>query len=169
MSEAPAASSTTNSIWQFNDGGRAAAGYKGSAGDCVTRAISIATGIPYNEVYDKLSEATKGSKLKKHRKASARDGVRKVIFHRYLLELGWTWVPTMFIGQGCKVHLKASELPGGKLIVSCSKHVVAVIDGVVNDTYDPTRDGTRCVYGYFYRTASVATLPIGDAPLSQAA
>ena len=29
------------------DGGRAAAGYKGNAGDCSVRAISIATGIHY--------------------------------------------------------------------------------------------------------------------------
>ena len=25
--------------------------------------------------------------------------------------LGWTWTPTMAIGQGCKVHLRADELP----------------------------------------------------------
>ena len=38
----------------INDGGRAAVGYKGQAGDCVTRAIAIATGKPYQEVYDAL-------------------------------------------------------------------------------------------------------------------
>jgi|SRR5262245_25045412 len=27
--------------------------------------------------------------------------------------------------------------------------VVAVIDGVIHDTHDCSRDGTRCVYGYF--------------------
>ena len=27
----------------------------------------------------------------------------------------------MFIGQGCKVHLKKNELPSGILIISCSK------------------------------------------------
>ena len=26
----------------------------------------------------------------------------------------------------------------------------AVIDGVVNDIYDGTRGGSRCVYGYWY-------------------
>ena len=36
--------------WIYSDGGRAAAGYKGDAGDCVTRAIAIATEIPYQEV-----------------------------------------------------------------------------------------------------------------------
>lgn len=55
----------------------------------------------------------------------------------------------MQIGQGCKVHLRADELPQGRLVVSLSKHHSAVIDGVVHDTFDPNRDGTRCVYGYY--------------------
>jgi hypothetical protein len=38
----------------YNDGGRAAAGYKGNAGDCACRAIAIATGKPYQEVYNAL-------------------------------------------------------------------------------------------------------------------
>jgi hypothetical protein len=55
----------------------------------------------------------------------------------------------MRIGSGCTVHLRADELPPGRLIVNVSRHTVAVIDGVIHDTYDPSRDGTRCVYGYF--------------------
>jgi hypothetical protein len=55
----------------------------------------------------------------------------------------------MGIGTGCKVHLRDGELPMGRLIVKVSKHVVAVIDGVINDTHDPSRNGTRCVYGYY--------------------
>lgn len=66
-------------------------------------------------------------------------------------DLGWTWVPTMQIGQGCKVHLRAEELPAGRLVVSVSKHETAVIDGVINDIYDCSRDGTRCVYGYYIK------------------
>ena len=38
-------------IFKYNDGGRAAAGYQGAAGDCVTRSIAIVTGLPYEEVY----------------------------------------------------------------------------------------------------------------------
>jgi hypothetical protein len=34
------------------------------------------------------------------------------------------------IGGGCTVHLRDGELPRGRLIVSVSKHVLAVIDGV---------------------------------------
>ena len=30
-----------------------------------------------------------------------------------------------------------------------SRHMCAVIDGVIHDTYDPSRDGTRAVYGYY--------------------
>ena len=46
-----------NTNYKYNDGGRADAGYKGKAGDCVVRAIAIATGLPYQEVYDGLKVA----------------------------------------------------------------------------------------------------------------
>jgi hypothetical protein len=55
----------------------------------------------------------------------------------------------MGIGTGCTVHLRDGELPSGRLVVSVSRHEVAVIDGVMHDTHDPSRDGTRCVYGYW--------------------
>ena len=55
----------------------------------------------------------------------------------------------MGIGTGCKVHLKKEELPTGKIIARVSRHICAVIDGVINDTYDCSREGTRCVYGYY--------------------
>ena len=55
----------------------------------------------------------------------------------------------MGIGTGCKVHLRKDELPMGRIIVALSKHYAAVIDGVVHDTHDPSRSGTRCVYGYW--------------------
>ena len=55
----------------------------------------------------------------------------------------------MRIGSGCKVHLRADELPAGRLIVNLSRHSAAVIEGVLHDTYDSSRNGTRCVYGYW--------------------
>jgi hypothetical protein len=136
---------------QYNDGGREAAGFKGSAGDCACRATAIASGLTYTEVYDALNEHAKSERISKHKKArsSARDGMYRRTMHRYLLSIGFTWTATMFIGQGCKVHLKAEELPKGRLIVSLSGHYAAVIDGVLHDTYDCSREGTRCVYGYY--------------------
>ena len=44
----------------FHDGGRAAAGYKGKTGDCVARSIAIATGKPYQEVYEALNQLCPG-------------------------------------------------------------------------------------------------------------
>jgi len=55
----------------------------------------------------------------------------------------------MKVGQGCRVHLRQDELPKGNIIVRVSKHITTVIDGVIHDTFDPSRDGTRCVYGYY--------------------
>ena len=49
------------------------------------------------------------------------------------------------------MHLKRDELPSGRIVCSLSRHLVACVDGVVHDTYDSTRGGTRCVYGYWKR------------------
>lgn len=143
----------------FNDGGRSAAGFKGVTGDCVTRAIAIATEIPYEVVYKSLSEGVRGerrSTSRADRQRSARNGVQtsRQWFKDYMRSIGWRWTPTMRIGGGCQVHLRSSELPGGRIIVSTSKHYCAVIDGVIHDIADPSRDGSRCVYGYWSREVS---------------
>lgn len=134
-----------------NDGGRSAAGYRGTTGDCVTRAIAIATGTPYQEVYDALNELslTERPLPRQRRRSNARTGVYKQTYRKYLEILGWVWTPTMFIGSGCTVHLCADELPPGRIIAKVSRHTCAVIDGVVHDIFDPSRNGTRCVYGYY--------------------
>jgi hypothetical protein len=135
----------------YNDGGRAAAGYKGKTGDCVTRAFAIATGKPYQEVYSALNAlcAVERISKRKKKKSSSRTGVSMKINRKYLESLGWKWIPTMAIGTGCKVHLRPEELPAGTLIVRLSKHLMTVINHQIHDTYDPSRNGTRCVYGYW--------------------
>jgi hypothetical protein len=141
----------------FDDGGRKEAGYKGDAGDCVCRAIAIATGKPYQEVYDALNGLGRSERTgrRKRRKSSARTGVYKPTIRRYLGALGWAWVPTMNIGSGCQLHLADGELPAGRLVVRLSRHLTAVLDGVIHDTYDPQRGGRRCVYGYFQKAVTV--------------
>jgi hypothetical protein len=134
----------------YNDGGRKAAGFVGSAGDCVARAVAIATEQPYATVYKALATgmgAQRASRGKK-RRASARSGVstKRKWFKDYMRGLGWRWVPTMGIGTGCRVHLTDGELPMGRLIVAVSRHYTAVIDGVIHDTHDSQRDG-EIVYG----------------------
>lgn len=134
-----------------DDGGREAAGYKGSTGDCVTRAVAIASGRPYQEIYDGINAAAVGERTGKRKRgiSSARTGVYKPTTRKYIESIGGVWHPTMQIGQGCKVHLREEELPTGRLVVSVSKHLTAVIDGVIHDTHNPDRGGERCVYGYF--------------------
>ena len=135
--------------FQYNDGGRLAAGFKGATRDCVTRAIAIAADQPYQTVYDALNEVASGQRCWKGRKGSSRTGLPRRVYENYLRSLGWRWVPTMHIGSGCTVHLKADELPAGRIIVALSRHVAAVIDGVLHDTHDSSREETRCVYGYY--------------------
>jgi len=137
--------------FEFDDGGRKAAGYKGKTGDCVVRSIAIATELPYQEVYDKVNALATRERTgtRKRGKSNARTGVYKGTTHKLLESLGWRWTPTMEIGSGCKVHLRADELPAGRLLVSVSGHMTAVVDGVIRDTHDPSRRGTRCVYGYW--------------------
>ena len=137
----------------FHDGGRAAAGYKGSTGDCVTRSIAIATGKPYQDVYDALNGLAQTERFckRKKRRSSSRTGVHRQTYQPYLESLDWRWTSTMSVGSGCRVHLRASELPAGPLLVKVSRHLTAVIDGVLYDTDNCSRGGTRCVYGYFSR------------------
>ncbi|MGH7000616.1 MAG: hypothetical protein ACREEA_03845 [Stellaceae bacterium] len=140
--------------WIYDDGGRSSARYKGTAGDCACRAIAIASRQAYQDVYDALNAlaTTERCGKRKRGRSSARTGVYKQTIHRYLKTLGWRWIATMRIGQGCTTHLKASELPAGRLIVSVSRHLVAVIDGVIHDSHDPSRGETRCVYGYWVKS-----------------
>lgn len=141
----------------YDDGGRSKYFKAENVGDCVTRAICNATGKDYMEVYKAINEMAKGEKTTKHRggkRSSSRNGVFKETWKKYLKGLGFVWHPTMQIGSGCKVHLKAEELPKGTLIVSVTHHLTCVKDGILFDTYDCSRDETRCVYGYFVKEAA---------------
>lgn len=145
----------------YDDGGRAEAAFKGKTNDCVVRSIAIAAALPYAEVYAAIAKGVGGQRGSKG--ATARNGVhtRRKWFQDLMGELGFTWVPTMKVGQGCTTHLAQGELPLGRLVVEVSKHTVAVIDGVIHDAFDPSRetqvinpDGSvriahRCVYGYW--------------------
>lgn len=146
--------------FQFNDGGRKDAGYKGTTNDCVVRAISIVTGISYQTVYDEINvmceKFNRRKRKRLYQKASSREGVFRKIYHKYLLMHGMQWSACTTIGSGCKVHLKEDELPDGKIICRLSRHLTAVIDKTIHDLHDCSRYGTRQVYGYyFYETKKV--------------
>lgn len=129
----------------IDDGGRSVSGFRGDADDCVVRAIAIATGTEYRRVYRDLQRL--GAR-------SPRNGVLKKYYGAYLLALGWRWVPLMAIGTGCQTHLKPSEFTVANkttAIVRLSRHLSVVRHGRIHDTFDPSRGGTRCVYGYWIK------------------
>ena len=139
--------------FQFDDGGRSAAGFTGRTGDCAVRSIAIVTGQSYQEVYDGINVLAEreGPCIRNRPKSNAETGVRPDTMERYLHSAGYWFVPTKRKGRRCRVHLRNGELPDGRLAVLVSRHLTAVIDGVIHYTRDCGRDATRCVYGYFIK------------------
>jgi len=133
--------------FKFNDGGRAAAGYRSKGGDCVCRSIAIATGLPYQQVYNRLAEGNAKQRKSIHHTPSCTvmDGIstRAAWFKRYMKELGFVWytAPSFILEDG--------KVPRGKIICSLREHVVAIIYGVMNDDKIHTTKGWRRVYGYW--------------------
>lgn len=127
--------------YKYDDGGRSNYFKAKDVRDCVTRAIAIATGKDYKEVYNHVKKFTGDT---------PRNGVRKSLSKKLLLEYGGKWHPMMGIGTGCKCHLRADEIPmNGVIVCQLSHHLTTVIDGVIHDTFNPTGNGDRCVYGYW--------------------
>ena len=125
--------------YKYNDGGREAAGYKGTAGDCGARAMAIALQLDYKSVYKELAQANADN----GRSKSARSGIMKDTYTEVLKRHGWIWMkaPTF---EGRKA--RCSDMPKGRVIAKQAKHFVAVIDGVANDSWNCTE---RMVYGYW--------------------
>lgn len=125
----------------YSDGGRSKYFKADNVRDCVVRSIAIVTGLDYKEVYDTIRKIIG---------ESPRNGVSNKSVRKIMDYFGGVWIPLSGIGTGCKAHLCAGEIPmDKKIICNISKHVVAVINGVIYDTYDCSRSGNRCVYGYW--------------------
>lgn len=133
--------------FKYNDGGRASAGYKGTTGDCVCRAICILTKKPYKEVYTDL--ATRNQKEKPEpgarpnpKSAAAGISTDRYWFKNYMSKLGFVKIPH----TGMQLN---EDLPMGRLFVVLDMHVTAVIDKVLYDINDCTKDGHRKVYALY--------------------
>lgn len=141
----------------YSDGGRSKYFKAKNVGDCVTRAICNATGLDYKKVYDDLSAMQKKCKTKWRSSSSARNGINKSVIKKYIASLGWVWHSTCGVGKGVQMHFNENELPSGNIIVSVSKHLVNVKDGVIYDTYNSAdcykeiygNETDRAVYGYW--------------------
>lgn len=118
-------------------------------GDCVCRAIAIASGRDYKEIYNLLYK-TMGD--------SPRGGVMTsgVRFKRFMQEQGFKWVSLCQVGGTQSAHFYKGEIPSvGRLVCSAHRHEVAVVDGVVRDTWDSRYNSwgePRRIYGYWIYT-----------------
>jgi len=142
--------------YKHDDGGRESAGYHGKAKDCVCRAITIAGQFSYEAIYKELAQGNADQRNTKRSgvasgKWTADRGINtsRKWFKDFMVRMGFRWVSCMKIGEGCKTHLRAAELPMGRLVVRVSGHLCAVINGVIHDNHNPDRGGNRCVYGYW--------------------
>lgn len=143
-----------NQVW--NDGGRAACGFIGLAGDCVARSIAIATGTVYKDIYNQLGEASK---------KSPRLGVPVQTAAKYLRGKGWRWF------DGANQSFVPASLPKGVVVVHLadgqerSQHFCTLIEHAIHDTWDPSED-EYFVQGYWVcESASADNLLPAIAPL----
>ena len=139
--------------YMHDDGGRKAAGYRGTTGDCVLRALAIGTSGDYAQIRKDLMRIAK--ELQVPGGVSVFNGTNALIPHHYLTARGWVAVDDR------DAYLRPADLPACPLIVhlSSSHHYVAVVDGVVRDTWDSrfsrkTDSGLSKVKRYYYRPTS---------------
>ena len=138
-------------IW--SDGGRAACGYVGLTGDCVTRSIAIATGLAYRDVYQGLSKASD---------KTARHGITSDVYADLSSQ------PRLEEYLPLTV-LRRRHLPRGVVIVAFqadgrnrTAHLACVIDHTVYDTWNPMEDPAYRIVGYWINesVSSDTTSPI---------
>lgn len=146
--------------WIFSDGGRAQSGFNGMVGDCVIRAIAIATKLDYSIVWNDLNDRSIDAYNKTHAKPTNKplvdNGVYPYIYHPYLKELGWSYTSV-------NKDIRPSDLPNtGIVIVHTRAHLFCMINGVIQDTFNSFQR-VRYVWGYFTLPASKA-MPVVNRP-----
>lgn len=114
-----------------DDGGRKVAGYKGRAGDCVTRAFCILTGQDYRTAYRELANAN--AKYGRKRERSARNGVNKAAYERVFKAAGLVKVK---LPRGPRPTYSEAHARYGDCLVSTTRHIAAIVGGNYRDTFD---------------------------------
>ena len=125
------------------DGGRADAGFRGSTGDCVVRAIAIASGEEYQVVYDTMAAhmrkhgyvATGNAYQQKPKAGKTKKRPRSAlnIQHDVLRFFGFEKVK---LPQGARPTYTEAHRRYGNCIVSTTKHMAALVDGALRDLFD---------------------------------
>ena len=133
------------SNWIRSDGGMTAAGFSEN-NDCAVRALALTAEISYKEAHTKFKRL--GRKNGRATKFSAIDQVMK--------DLGFKFDNrSMTLGQLQKKY------PKGRVYVVKRGHAIAVIDGVIHDTF-PSGPKSRVIRCYVAPSTIAAVPTIGD-------
>ena len=126
---------------RYADGGRAAAGYKGSAGDCLCRALAVYSGIEYQSVYDSIAATLKSYGYPKtaniytasraHGDWRLKTKALGAICHEIMEDWGFDHLKNTL---KLDINAVAQEFPD--CIVFFKSHAVAIENGILIDTWD---------------------------------
>jgi hypothetical protein len=121
--------------YSFNDGGRSSVFDTTGQNDCVTRALAIFTGTPYVDMWNKVHATGTVTR-------SGRVATFTPQFRDFMYSLGLVFVVTPHI------PIKDITFPA-KAIALVAGHCFAIIDGVIQDTYNPSPAGLKRCQGYW--------------------
>ena len=116
--------------YQYDDGGRYAAGFRGHAGDCVPRALAILLAADYRRVYDLFAELN----MRAGRARSARKGVHKDVWQPLFRQLGMEAIDLP--AKQPRPTFTQAHVRYGDCIVATTRHLTTIIDGDLRDDRD---------------------------------
>ncbi len=126
------------------DGGRSDDKRRPHKGDCVIRAVALATGIAYSECYDELEDF--------YGKSRGGMNIKNWIDLQHYNETNFRgfsfhWVPFKAVKGQKRMNpvTFCQQFKDGTYIARTAKHVFAVIDGVIHDSWKQRKH--RCIYG----------------------
>lgn len=120
--------------FNLNDGGKSVSLRPKQRRDCCVRAIAITRGWQYDEAHNVL--ASLGRETGK--------GTPKKIWKSVLKGFERLSFPAQAGLARMNLETFCEEFPSGRFIVQMAGHLTAVIDGTVNDAFEPRNKG--CVY-----------------------
>jgi hypothetical protein len=107
-------------------------------GDCMARAITKASGIPYYMVREDLAEWCRQAP---HRRGNPSSGVNITGWEGvvWMKEYGFQWYE---VGDGFTIE----DVPNvGRYVALMPKHAVAIVEGQIFDTGDIRKRTSRCM------------------------
>jgi len=131
----------------ITDGGRSLSQRRWPRNDCGPRALALATGVSYDECAEALTED--GGFACTRRGGTYMEQFfhalhwNETTFHGWRFE--WISFPATAGMRRMNAYKFCDEYNSGRYILNMARHVVAVVDGVIYDTFHPRPDA--CVYG----------------------